>query len=348
MRAMTFDDDSANPTENFLRVLDQFAALRTYSSAAPAVGGYRLLASRRAAHRKSQFRFTSSAAIAALASTRMRLTGFLSVLFIGGLGLAVLAGPSSCPCSNAFTIAEQDDALTRLGYVGNGRLAMDREAASETPTELAEAPFFDSRRSMTDLSSIITSAVEPRAVAPDDATLVASVSTADRLAEKFAADGDSGQSPAVRAVAAPSSVKGGLPPADAAVEVSKPPMTRVAAIDADEPSSAGVAATARREETQHKTIAAIDAVSAPEAHSATDDHKAVAKAFADDDDDRPLKKIHALRKRGVIRAYRSPIHPPARVTAKKPADAQYTKRAPKWAQQMFNNPWQSQAFSYTQ
>ena len=345
MRAMTFDDDSANPTENFLRVLDQFAALRTYSSAAPAVGGYRLFASRHAAHRKSHFRLASSAAIAALANARMRLTGFLSVLFIGGLGLAVLSGPSSCPCSNAFTIAEQDDALTRLGYVGSGRLATDRETAPET-TQVAEALFFDSQRSMTDLSSIITSAVESRAVAPADAVHVASLSTADSLAEKFASDGDASTSPAVRAVAAPS-VKGALPPADAAVEVSKPPMTRVAAIDADEADSAGVAARARGDESRHETLAAIDAQRAPEAHSAAEDHKAVAKAFADDDDDRPVKKMHALRKRGVVRAYRSPMHVPARTAAKKEPDAQYTKRAPKWAQQMFNNPWQSQAFSYT-
>ena len=75
-------------------------------------------------------------------------------------------------------------------------------------------------------------------------------------------------------------------------------------------------------------------------------HAANAKAFAEEDDDRPLKKIHVLRKRGVIRAYRSPVHPSARA-AKNSTDAQYTKRAPKWAQQMFNNPWQSQAFSYT-
>jgi len=346
MRAMTFDDDSANPTENFLRVLDQFAAVRTYSSAAPAIGGYRLLASKRNAHRRSQFRFASSAAIAALASTRMRLTGFLSVLFIGGLGLAVLAGPSSCPCSNAFTIAEQDDALTRLGYVESSRLVMARGAAAESPMQVAEAPFYDSQRSMTDLSSIITSAVEPRAASPDDAAHVVPLSTADRLAEKFAVDGDSRQSSALQAVAAPSSVKRGLPPADAAVEISKPPMTRVAAIDAVEHTSAGVAANGRGEEALHKTTAALDAESVPEAHSASEGHKAVAKAFAEEDDDRPLKKIHVLRKRGVIRAYRSPVHPSARA-AKNSTDAQYTKRAPKWAQQMFNNPWQSQAFSYT-
>jgi len=344
MRAMTFDDDSANPTENFLRVLDQFAALRTYASATPAVGGYRLFASRHV-HRTSQLRLASSAAFAALANARMRLTGFFSVLIVGGLGLAVMSGPSTCPCSNAFTIAEQNDTLARLGYVENGRLAVAREATLET-AEVAEAPFFDSRRGMTDLSSIITSAVEPRAVPPSNATHVASAITADRLAEKFAADGESSPSPAVHAVAAPS-VKGALPPADAAVEVSKPPMTKVAAVDADEPSGTGVVANARGEEADHKAIAALDAESAPEASAATHDHKAIAKAFADDDD-RPLKKIHALRKRGVVRAYRSPVHAPARAAAvKKETDAQYTKRAPRWAQQMYNNPWQAQTFSYT-
>ena len=48
MRAVTSATHSASPTDNFVRVLDQFAALSSYSSDAAAVGGYRVLSSQRA------------------------------------------------------------------------------------------------------------------------------------------------------------------------------------------------------------------------------------------------------------------------------------------------------------
>jgi len=347
MRAMTFDDNSANPTESFLRVLDQFAALRTYSSAAPVVGGYRVLTSRPAARRKSQFSILAPAAVAALARARMRLTGFLSVLFIGGLGLAVLAGPASCPCSNAFTVAEQDTALTRLGYVENARLVTARETAPEPPTQLAEATFLDPQRSMTDLSPIITSAIEPRAVPAEDAAQTAAVSPADRLAETFASGVGNEQPQTVEAAAAPA-VKSELPPATSAAEVSTPPMTKLAAIDADEEADLAATASAHEGEAERDAANAIDddGEGAHGTSNAADDHRSAARELADDDE-KPARRAHAPRKRAVIRAYRSPNHALARAKARNAPDAQNTPRAPKWAQQMFNNPWQSQAFSYT-
>ncbi len=122
MRAVKSDIETGNPEENFLRVLDQFASLRTYSSAAPAVGGYRVLTPKRMTHRA----IAQAPTVAARARTRIRWTGSLSVLFVGGLGLAVLAGPANCPCSTAFAVAEQSS-MARLGYVQNATMVTARD-----------------------------------------------------------------------------------------------------------------------------------------------------------------------------------------------------------------------------
>ena len=99
------DVESGNgaPAESFLRVLDQFAALHTYAGSTPTAGGYRVLGgTQRTPHKASKPSRTRRVAVRpATAGARMRLTGSLSVLFIGGLGLAVLAGPANCPCSLA-------------------------------------------------------------------------------------------------------------------------------------------------------------------------------------------------------------------------------------------------------
>ncbi|MEI9899512.1 MAG: hypothetical protein WDN31_04510 [Hyphomicrobium sp.] len=97
MRAMTSEFDDAHPTDSLLGVLDQFAALRTYSDATPAFGGYRVLAPIGRARRATRRLRPSPAALAALARARLRLTGFLSVMFVGGLGLAVPRRPGQLP-----------------------------------------------------------------------------------------------------------------------------------------------------------------------------------------------------------------------------------------------------------
>jgi hypothetical protein len=59
-------------------------------------------------------------------------------------------------------------------------------------------------------------------------------------------------------------------------------------------------------------------------------------------------KVRSARKRpNPARAYRSPMQQSSRAKPGKPADPQLAQRAPRWAQQMFVTPWQSQAFSYT-
>ncbi|CAN1722240.1 conserved protein of unknown function [Hyphomicrobium sp. 1Nfss2.1] len=163
MRAMSSQFESFDPTESFLGVFDQFAAVRSYSSA-PAVGGFRLLSPKTTAARKAKRAFAPSpAAIAALARARMRLTGFLSVLFVGGLGLAVLAGPATCSCTVGAMTA-QANSLTRLGYIENAHFIAAREQlAPETAIPaLSLAKATDTETTM-GVSSITTSALLPAA-----------------------------------------------------------------------------------------------------------------------------------------------------------------------------------------
>lgn len=328
MRALTSDFDSGSPTESFLLVLDQFAALRTYTSDAPSVGGFRVLSTRRSAVRK---RVTSAATVAALARARMRLTGFLSVLFVGGLGLAVLAGPANCPCSNGFGAAGENS-LARLGYVQNTELLTTRESVPELPSlstatllepdskllepdikaadlkpvteatsagalpppaEQAVATVPPAEASAIDVSSITTSALEPtHAPLVAGEAPAASAAPAPRLTEV----GDDAPVP-VRLAAAPD-VETDVPPTLPTVEVSTPPRMEITAKEADE------AAPAKR----------------------------------------TVKSSSARKRSGkrATRAYRSPS-----TAAKKKVNPTDPTPPPKWAQQMFNNPWQSQAFSYT-
>lgn len=140
MRAISSDFYSYDPTDSFRGVLDQFASLRTYSGAAPGASGYRVLSQRRSTQRRVTARALSpmtSAALAALARARLRLTGFLSVLFVGCLGLAVLAGPASCPsCSDSShgaqlassTLLEADVIPAGVSPITTSALEPSREA----------------------------------------------------------------------------------------------------------------------------------------------------------------------------------------------------------------------------
>ena len=128
MRAVTSDTRQRNPAENFLRVLDQFAcAAQLFERRAGRRRLSRAVVAARAA--PNRHRTSPPAPSPRAPRARMRWTGFLSVLFVGGLGLAVLAGPANCPCSSAFAVAEQSS-LARLGYVQNADMMTQRETAA--------------------------------------------------------------------------------------------------------------------------------------------------------------------------------------------------------------------------
>jgi hypothetical protein len=295
MRAVTSDIGHATPTDSFARVLDQFASLSDYSSDATTVGGYRVLSSRRTTAGKTRRYPSTATAATARSGGRLRWTGSLSVLFIGGLGLAVLAGPASCPCSSAFTLAEQSS-LARLGYVQNAHMMTERETLqpqSELPV-LSTAALIAPEESAIGESPITTSALEPARDAATAARDEMPATSAGRLPAKIEEVADAG--PENVQIAAASDVTTDVPPTLPTIEVATPPSDDLAATE-------------------------------PERE--------------------PTTKARRSKKRTALRAYRAGNDVKSRAKAKTLV-GDPTKQAPRWAQQMFVNPWQSRAFSYTQ
>jgi hypothetical protein len=294
MRALTVDSEKGGPAESFLRVLDQFAALHSYASATPTTGGYRVLGGQRATRKSAKPSLARRVAIRpATAGARMRLTGSLSVLFIGGLGLAVLAGPASCPCSSTFA---QQASIERLGYVQNAAFMNASEAPAIALERVAfsDTEFLGPDTSATGISPITTSALEPAPTGPVAAADAGATKTVGPLPSSI--ERVSEATPETVKLAAATIVESDVIPEVPVAEVAAPPMPSVTAVEAE------------------REVA-------------------------------PKTAVRTLRKRAAVRAYRTPTKLASR--SKNSNDAMTAQRAPKWAQQMFTTPWQSQAFSYT-
>jgi hypothetical protein len=290
MCALTVESESAAPGEGFLRVLDQFAALNTYTSATPTTGGYRVLRGiGQSMHKPTSTSFARRVAKrSATAGARMRWTGSLSVLFIGSLGLAVLAGPATCPCSTTFA---QQASVERLGYVQNAAFMDASETPAIAPQRMAftDVAFLDPATSPTGISPITTSAVEPAHATSIAAADVGATKTIGPLPGSIERVREA--SPETVKLAAATVVDSDAIPELPVAEVEAPPMPSVTAVDAE---------------------------------------REVAP-----------KAIKRSPRKRAVRAYRTPT------VAKKKQKPTDPTPPPKWAQQMFANPWQSQAFSYT-
>lgn len=299
MRAVSSEFDSS-PTDSFVGVLDQFAALRSYSS--DGVGGYRVLARKRPEKHTAARRLASTAAetlsamsrsLSALPRARVHLTGSLSVLFMCGLGLAVLAGPANCPCTADAQMAETSS-MMRLGYVENAHFVSthdDIAASAELPTSTVAA-LVEPSENVTGESPITTSALVPAAEVVTAKREGLSTLSAGKLPARIEPLADAG------------------------------PTVRVAAMTSDEGD-----------------IESDLAPALPVILARTPPAKIVAQA---DNDDAPRVK----RKKN-LRAYRTPVAKSAKQHAARNGEDQFAvKRAPKWAQQMYVTPWQTQAFSY--
>ena len=298
MRAVTSDHRQRQPDgQASCRVLDQFAALDSYSS--DATGGRRLSrdAPRSAPPARNLSHSLPAPTRSQRAGARMRWTGSLSVLFIGGLGLAVLAGPANCPCTSAFAVAEQSS-LARLGYVQNVRMLTEREIEAAAGRRADDA--FDHRAPRAGARSRPACRRSPprrssrRAMSPP---VRATTSPATQRRPPACKDrgGSRRRGPSTVRLAAASNVETDVPPTLPVIEVATPP----------------------RQVTPLRT----DDESGPVAASRYAKKRCDARlSHADDDCARKSKKS----------AWRT------------------AQRSPKWAQQMFVTPWQTQAFSYTQ
>ena len=92
-------------TAGFLKIMDEIASLRAAAPPPNAADGDHVLSV--GSHR---LRETGTATIASLPGKPMRERGFIPALFAAGLGLAVLAGPVTCPTCNSVHADGQLDA----------------------------------------------------------------------------------------------------------------------------------------------------------------------------------------------------------------------------------------------
>jgi len=273
-----------------LTPMDDFAELRATRAALPAIGGYRILRPRPVRRPPAR-----SQTLQRLADARLRATGFLSVLFIGGLGLAVLAGPANCPCHSRLAAAAQTlrDAriVSRFAYVKAAAIEADDELPMLSMAALVE-PYDGLGSSMG--PSMGASPISTSAIAPASKERARDGAAARERVAGFPAEIEalSDAAPKLVRLAAASPPEPDLTPTLPIVEITTPAEPEVIAVDVKPDRDAGPKHTSRR-------------------HS-----------------------------RSAARARR------ARLNAAKATASIKVARAPRWAKQMFETPWQSSAFSY--
>jgi hypothetical protein len=134
MRDVASKADTVCSTAGLLKIMDDITSLSAAKPPPIAAGGYRVLSVRSDRPRPSR-----AVVIAPLTSSPMRMRGFLTAMFAGGLGLAVLAGPATCPsCDRAHTDGQLDAKriLSRLTYTPG---AVDVAAREMPPLGQTEA-----------------------------------------------------------------------------------------------------------------------------------------------------------------------------------------------------------------
>jgi hypothetical protein len=290
MRAIAVKAETA--TESFAKVLDQFAALRSYTNAPASIGGYRVLRPRQEAGAPKL-----SPALAALARARLRITGFLSAIFVGGLGLAVLAGPANCPCLGEFVAATEHTATPRPASVS--RFAYRQPAAVIAAGELA-AHFAG------DLPMLSTAAL----LEPDDSIGVSPITTS--------ATGPSRDAPALASDDLAPARVGRLP-------------TKIEPLADVGPTTIRLANAANIESDAVPTLPAV-----------TVDTPAIAEVAAIEAEGAHAGKAYTSRGAAKAKMHRNGTHA-SKVQVK---GSKVPGQAPRWAQQMFETPWQTKAFSY--
>lgn len=299
MRAIAIKAETA--AESFAQVLDQFAALRSFTSTPASIGGYRVLRPRQEAGTPKL-----APALAALARARLRITGFLSVIFVGGLGLAVLAGPANCPCLGEFAATEHTQAPRHADV---SRFAYMQPASAIAAGELA-AHFAG------DLPMLSTASL----LDPDETIGVSPISTS--------ATGPLHDD-------APAQASDDLAPA------------RVGRLPLKIEQLADVAPTTIR-----LANANIESDAVPTLAAVTVDTPAIPEIVAVEAEREHIGKAHTSRGRVAAKpkmrrngTYASKEQA-TRAKAKQQSASNVPGQAPRWAQQMFETPWQTKAFSY--
>jgi hypothetical protein len=264
-----------------------------------------------------------------MSGARMRATGTLSVLFVGGLGLAVLAGPANCPCDrNAVASAEVPDgapSLSRFTYaIASAEIEQGLPRAS---VQLAAAPVAD-EDDLPALSNVAMLESKEPADTPPIATRPNSPITTSAI-----------DTLTTRAANPPSHI-GLLPPTQEALPDNAPKVIQLAAAAPAEGAQMAPVLPPVVVDTPLTEIEVVD----PDTSRDTSE-PAVEKK-------RPRKhNAHAAprtERKARQRTTNASTRQKAPVASTKPDRRDKLAKVPKWARQMFDNPWQTKAFSYIQ
>jgi len=137
MREVALSTETTKSTAGLLEIMDDIASVRAITAPPIADGGYRMLNVRSERPRPNR-----AAHFAVVAGRPMRVRGFLTAVFAGGLGLAVLAGPVTCPtCDPLPANAERDveRIVARLNYATAADESTTSEAQPKPAADSAKA-----------------------------------------------------------------------------------------------------------------------------------------------------------------------------------------------------------------
>jgi hypothetical protein len=305
MREVALKAATVESTTGLLKIMDDIARLRAAPPPPIAEGGYRLLNVR-----GDRPRPTRAAAIAPLRGKPMRTRGFLTALFAGGLGLAVLAGPVTCPACDPVHSDGQIDAkriLSRLNYTHD--LSADVAARETAAREQADG-------------TVVADRGEPPAL-----SAMALAEPADTAAPlSTAAIGPAPDSTPAAGAAEPSPRAANLPANIEELSDQGPPGTEVAAA----------------------TIESEPETPLPPVGAATLPHTDI--IGVDPGPEEPAPRARAPHKHVLIKQHRAKARAPATHNATPSAPKLYSSnkyaQVPSWAAKMFEAPWQTKAFSF--
>jgi hypothetical protein len=252
-----------------------------------------------------------------MSGARMRATGTLSVLFVGGLGLAVLAGPASCPCDRTVVasaeVPDSPPSLSRFTYAIASAAA--EHGLPRASVQLNAAPI--AGEGLPTLSNVAM--LEPEEPEEPAGTSPITTSAIDTLA--------------ARAASPPSHI-GLLPATPEALSDNSPKVIQLATAATGDGAELAPVLPPVVVDTPLTEIEVVD----------PDSREEEPAAESAPERKRPRKQA-SPRKHDTHKAHNARARAP--VASTKPDRAKLAK-VPKWARQMFDNPWQSKAFSYIQ
>jgi hypothetical protein len=259
--------------------------------------------------------------------------GFLTAVFAGGLGLAVLAGPVTCPTCDPLPANAQHDVeriVARLNYTMVG----DESATNVEPAK----PAADTIKAESGAHPAEVAMVEPEKRDPPLATsALAAPSATSREPESATSS------------ATPPAVPEAKPePAPAA---TTPPATE--ATGAGEPATRATETPERLDEIRAGEVpgtevaaATIDSEPVTPPPIVADTPRQLSSTATEDNYD-PAPEVRTARKHISVKPRASKVRKSApRTAAPKLYAPDKYHAVPRWAAQMYETPWQSKAFAF--